>query len=74
MSDDFSDLESDTRKGKYLNNINVLGFTASHNLFLSTQKQFIELILELKIDSVFIRELICLLNKNASIPSEIKNR
>jgi geranylgeranyl diphosphate synthase type II len=63
MSDDFVDLESDTKKGKYLNNVNVLGINVSRKLFISTQEQFIELILELKIDSVFIRELICLLNK-----------
>ena len=69
MSDDFADLESDTKKGKYLNNVNVLGVNVSRKLFLSTREQFIELILELKLDSVFIRELICLLNKNASLPS-----
>jgi len=69
MADDFADLETDTKKGKYLNNVNILGIATSRKLFLSTQKQFIELIQELELDSVFIQKLICLLNKNASLPS-----
>jgi geranylgeranyl diphosphate synthase, type II len=67
MADDFADLKSDTKKGKYLNNVNILGANVSRKLFISTQKQFIELIQELKLDSVFIQNLICLLNKNASL-------
>lgn len=67
MADDFADLKSDTKKGKYLNNVNILGPNVSKKLFMSTQKQFIELIQELKLDSVFIQNLICLLNKNASL-------
>ena len=73
MADDFTDLKADIKNGKYLNNVNVLGIDAARTLFFSTQEQFIHLICKLGIDSVFIRKLICTLNKNASVSSEIKN-